>query len=385
MSAKEFDELIKDKLGQPDFAYLPEDYRAMNKQLIAARQGRTSRKIFFWLTSIAACMLIGIAISALTGNNVYKGELATKKETAQAGSSQNAVPSIAAPQKEANAPINKENRVALDQKKASTKQNVAPQPNDLPGITMQKLIAGKNEQNAKASDKPVFNGRLDNINLAQNVPTSSLTPRSPYYAIVPRPTEETDDPYSRKVNISLAGGVNYGSANQGYLLGASARKNLGDKLYVEGDIAYTNSSTQRTVSTYSAPTSTVNGVFSPAPTISSKENASSLNYLQLSPGAGYHIHKKIAVGVAADLQRLLQNNAPTTSSTVMTNGISSETGKIMPELDYGFIGKTEYSVSSRLKAGLQYREGLNNFLSNTNKYFDRNYFQVQVKYSLFNK
>ena len=275
----------------------------------------------------------------------------------------------------------KQTKTNSNQQYRAPKQNIIPHANDILDITYQKPIVGEIGQNDKVNEKHAMRPQPGNISLAQytHITTSSS------YIPEPVPDAEKSDPYSRKVNISLAGGLNYGSASQGYLLGASVRKNLSNKLYIEGDVAYTNSNSQRTVNSYaSAPTNPLNmSNIQSSPTTT--ENVNSLSYLQLSPVIGYHLHKKIAVGVGADFQRLLQNNTSTTSANNFIGAATTETGKIIPDMDYGIICKTEYSVSSRLKTGLQYREGMNNFLSNTNKYFDRNYFQVQIKYSLFNK
>ncbi len=392
MSAKEFDELIKSKLGEADFAYANEDYHAMNAQLLAAREGKSSRKMWLLLTGIAACMLIVIVISALSTNSSYNGQLASKEVIAKPMPSQTTNSPLTEQKQQEPEITNIATVTATKQTDRTPKQNIIPQRNGISGITYQKKATTQTVPNNKADSMPSNGVQKADINVFpignEAFLLSSLNAPPSHNVSGVSELEPLWKDYikiDRSLNVSLAGGLNYGAASQGYLLGASVRKNLSNKLYVEGDLAYTNSNSQRTVNAYNTSMFVGNANTAPALAASSKENVNSLSYLQLSPSLGYHIHKKIAIGVGADVQRLLQANAPTTSSSAFSNGMASETGKIMPDLDYGIIGKTEYAVSSRLKAGLQYREGMNNFLSNTNKYFDRNYFQVQIKYSLFNK
>lgn len=374
MSANEFDELLKSKMAGNGFAYDPEDYTAMARQLAATRRAKPSRTILLLLLSMAACIAFAVIISGITQRNEKTdSDTITKNDTKTI-----AAPSHILPKPVANTVAS--NNESLSRAKTKDSNNNVFKENKKTGSLIAKVNDGNeapgkiiySDQVKNIAIAPSSKVNIDGISIPQNKPFTST--KSDIEGLI---QEEIEHNYNRKLNISLAGGVNYGSANQGYLLGASARKDLGRKLYVEGDIAYINSNPATGPSPRGA-SSFVNGVSNvsaPAP----NNNLSALNYLQMSPVVGYHIHKKIALGLGPDFQRLLQNNT-SSAATVYT----PEADKIAPGLDFGFIGKTEYSVSKRLKAGFLYREGMNNFISNTNKYFERNYFQVQVKYSLLN-
>ena len=51
----------------------------------------------------------------------------------------------------------------------------------------------------------------------------------------------------------------------------------------------------------------------------------------------------------------------------------------------GLTGKTEYAVTKKLKAGVLYREGINNLINGGEEYLDRRYLQVQLKFRVFGK
>ncbi len=110
-----------------------------------------------------------------------------------------------------------------------------------------------------------------------------------------------------------------------------------------------------------------------------RESSYNLYYAQLSPSIGYHINKSFSIGVGGDFQRLLLDGKTFTS--VDNSGASKE----VPSMDVGLIGKGELSINKKIKAGLCYRQGFNNMINGTNKYIDRTYLQVQLKYMIFKK
>jgi hypothetical protein len=59
--------------------------------------------------------------------------------------------------------------------------------------------------------------------------------------------------------------------------------------------------------------------------------------------------------------------------------------EVMPLFDVGVVGKTEYALTKHVKAAVAYRKGINNVLTPMDKYIDRDYLQVQVRYSIFNR
>jgi len=182
---------------------------------------------------------------------------------------------------------------------------------------------------------------------------------------------------SKKASLSIAGGYNQGSTNVGYMVGVNTRKHLGNKLYVEGDVAF--AANRNNDQTLSMQTSTYesyarNGGFannlksSPA-----TSEVSNLYYLQVTPTVGYQLMNKLSVGAGADVQRLFHDGNKT--------AFIAENGKMtpVPTMDYGLVGKTEYSLLKNLKAGVQYRYGMNNVLAPDKNYVNRSYLQVQLK------
>ena len=368
MSAKEFDESLKSKLAEADFAFNPDDYAAMAQKLVIARRSNPSRRILLLLLSTAACIAFALAIPGIiriTENTANTVTIATtEKETIPSSVLENK----ATPKKENSSTNNLADITPKHSAKLKATRNLQ---NSLsaqnPTANINSIVAAPGAN--KTTQAAIADGPGKNKNLAKDIPMAQNT----FHLDVPLPTERENN-YNRKLNISLGGGVNYGSSSQGYAIAASARKNISNKLYVEGDLAYLNTTAHYTSTTSVGQPSTFAG-FKPV----TVNNLSTFNYLQLSPTMGYHLHKKLAVAVGPDFQRLLQSNATTATAS------TSDGDKIAPDMDFGFIGKTEYAVYQRLKAGFLYREGMNNFLTNTNKYLERNYFQVQLKYSLSNK
>ena len=191
--------------------------------------------------------------------------------------------------------------------------------------------------------------------------------------------------FPKGTNISLAGGVNYGTLNGGYTAGLNARHHLG-RWYVESDVAFVNydaagatNVSNNTLAVLVNNTNNVNGAMIASRSREAPEPQEHVQYLQASPGIGYHLFKKITIGANADIQRMLQQNS---NNTVQ---VSDDAVKLFPLTDYGIAGKAEVSVTSKLNAGIIYRQGMNNLLSAGTDYLDRRYLQVQLKYRLIGK
>lgn len=185
----------------------------------------------------------------------------------------------------------------------------------------------------------------------------------------------------RSTQLHLTGGYNYGSLNAGYMAGVNARQRLSSKLYLEGDIAIThNQASQATVLSPAHYNALIKGTGAQRPTSNTViQNPASLYYLQFNPSFGYQLHPRLSLSVGADLQQLLDGN---NNRTLVF--ISGEP-KLIPDLDMGITGRTEYALSQRIKAGILYREGMNNVLRSGHTYFDRRYLQVQLKLRIFGR
>jgi hypothetical protein len=183
--------------------------------------------------------------------------------------------------------------------------------------------------------------------------------------------------YSKKTLLSVTGGMNYGSLESGYTAGINAKKNLGRKLFLEGDLAIVgNSVSKSTISPETYDALSKNKI----ETSDINKNGTTITYINFNPSLGYQVHKKVSFSVGADMQRLLDYN-DRERTVVFT---SAET-KLVPDFDMGLTGRTEYTISKRFKAGLLYREGINNFVQGSDEYLNRRYFQVQLKYSVLGK
>ena len=107
-----------------------------------------------------------------------------------------------------------------------------------------------------------------------------------------------------------------------------------------------------------------------------------LPYAQVAPAVGVQVMKKWSLAAGPDFQQALVDNRP---AAVPASEQPFSNVTVMPLFDMGLIGKTEYSITHRIKAQLSYRKGINNILTPENKYIDRNYMQVQVRCAIFNK
>jgi hypothetical protein len=123
----------------------------------------------------------------------------------------------------------------------------------------------------------------------------------------------------------------------------------------------------------------------PTPVVSSSAQEREVNYnlyyAQVTPTLGYNIHKKISVGVGADVQRLLLNE----SSAAGADAGQQASTRELPAFDLGLVGKAECALSNTIKAGVSYRQGMNNVVAPNANYLDRNYVQVQLKFLLLRK
>ena len=104
-----------------------------------------------------------------------------------------------------------------------------------------------------------------------------------------------------------------------------------------------------------------------------------LSYAQVTPSIGYQLMKRMSIGVGPDFQQMLVDNRPATDASYRGNI------QVAPAFDVGFIGKSEYALTKKIKAAVYYRKGVNSIITLTDKYIDRDYVQFQVKCTIFNK
>jgi hypothetical protein len=76
---------------------------------------------------------------------------------------------------------------------------------------------------------------------------------------------------------------------------------------------------------------------------------------------------------------MLVDNRPATSEVDRGNL------QVAPSFDVGFVGKTEYALTQRVKAAVSYRKGINGVINPSDKFIDRDYVQFQMRCTIFNR
>ena len=410
MSTNEFDRLVRDKFDSGEFEYKPEGWQQLSRRIDLtppekAIKAGASAGMLRWLpkAGIAAGVAALIGLSVLFFNRTKSTTDITPtagvQPAATSGHTQApvvttpATPSVAPPSVAAtNVPV-----VVAGHNRGAANKTIVPQQQAQQPVntTVVPQANTNNEHIAQA------NTTQPQTQPANNKKPSVQLPKQPDFS----ENAYAEDGHRRtgRTSFSLAGGVNYGSLNTGYTLGVSARRKLGTgRFYLEGDLAFVNSNAPKAAAVseaqYDALSSNYTGgskntgntgasaepaalaaVPAPVKSVSQEQALNSLYYLQLSPSVGYNIKKNISVSLGADVQRLLQNNNNEETPVVLT----SDQLKLIPQTDVGLTGRAEYGVTRRLKAGMLYREGVNALIDN--KYINRRYVQVQLKFMLFGK
>ena len=387
MKPREFDDLIRQKFDQNDFEYNPQNWARLEEQL----EGRTKKRsmIMWWwmpLAGVAASVALAIGISTMwrqaeTGNagvadfawnypvhhatvNDPKGAMQyvtniVPQHVKKHANKTNNHP-VKAQIKEADFGINLQNALAFNSSKADKKTEVFAE--EVPGV---KKKEQKKDLAAKAG-----------------------------YTTFKKDAESNEAP---KLSILLSGGFNSGNQNSGYVGGVSIRRMISNKVFIESDVAFVSSNNTPTINglhtyttqgtSYTAAKTTKTTVDKTPPPvyhadpIEIPENYN-ISYAQVSPSIGVQVMKKLSIAAGPDFQQALTNNRP--STTPIAN-LSSENVAVSPLFDFGFMAKTEYSLSRKLKAQFSYRKGMNNALTPGDRFIDRNYMQLQVRCAIFNK
>jgi len=404
MKPKEFDELIRQKFDQNDFAYNPGNWDKMAEQL-EGRAKKRSMIMWLWMPALgmAASVALAIGVSSMLkygapGDNGVNTEYTHVNTFAQQQPVQDLAaivtqePAVPVKQDE---PVRKVNHSALAKPGQKEADHVI-------GISFNNAI-----RTQVVVQKPV-----DNVNLAV-VPNSAAqkvaaknkregTVIAPGYHTFAK--QEVADNKPAKLSFILLGGVNQGNHNSGYAAGATVRRMLNDKVYVESDVAFASSdNTQKTqYMSYDNASGSGGGgvtaakggtvakmakvesalavpVVTPEGTVKTQDISYNLYYAQVTPSIGYKIMKKMSIGVGPDFQKMLVDNRPAVS-TVDRGNI-----QVAPLFDVGFIGKTEYALTRKVKAAVSYRKGANGIINPSDKYIDRDYLQFMLKCTIFNK
>jgi hypothetical protein len=392
MSTNEFDRLFKDRFDEHEFAYNPGHWEKLTRELPVERKRRT---ILPWLTGMAASVaLLAGGYWFFHNASQHTQDIATIKQpsspsvthsiTQQPTPSQNQNQEQTIPVQEALKAIiptpAPPTLMANSKNAKSTHTSYPAAPSEKQDKNIYETPTKPSEKNllpfipnpvAPPNDKIAVNEPL------KSAPAPSITENLHDPIFFPSENDEPAKP-SGKTSISLAGGFNYGSLNAGYAASVNAKKKIGRKLFVEGDLGFMQN--QQVVSSSMSTTgfNSVAGGGAAGRPAKLEEKPNDIYYFQLSPSLGYQLHEKISIGAGVDMQKLLDGS--TTDRPV----VATEDGfKMIPLWDAGITGKTEYNISKRVKAGILYREGINNMFSGDKRYFERRYLQVQMKLKLF--
>ncbi len=385
MKPSEFDELVRQKFEQNDFEYNPQNWNLLSKKLEGNAKNRRIN-LMWWmpLIGVAASVTMAMGITTIIKNaapesSEIKVEV-TKSQTLQTENKKKTeIPKILV-----DSAIENTTNIGITYKKVNTV--ITKTDSNSIGISMA-AFTNNYSFTTKKGQKKSFNtidllAKNEDGNLKKKIKEQ---PENKNYTF----KQEETTYKCPKASIIISGGYNYGNLNNGYMIGATARRMINDKVYVESDIAFTSSNnTQRNeyiVYThgnaargssriaYASDIVNVNGI------TKISEQSYNLNYAQVTPSLGYKLMKRMNIGVGPDFQQMLVDNRPEPSKTYKGNI------EVAPIFDIGFMAKSEYALSKKIKAAIYYREGINNIITPTNKYIDRNYVQCQIKWAVFNK
>ncbi len=400
MKPREFDDLVRQKFDQNDFAYSPQNWERLAEQM-DGRSKKRSMLMWLWMPAVgmAASVALALGVSTLLrfGAPDAGSAGAGYATTGKFLESQPAQPLVAM------VPYTPHHEDVAPQKQTKKIVKTAIRP-------VEKTVATsfgiklQNALNAGSRMAVVPNSAAPQKLVVPDVRKKDVATREVYHTF-----RQDAHTIKKPLNLSVivSGGVCQGNRNSGYMAGATLRKMINDKVYVEGDVAFASSdNTQATMyMDYSGSNSTMPG--GPSGTTAAKPASAekvttdavevvpvdngpvgvakvrdvsyNLYYAQITPSIGYKIMKRMSVGLGPDFQKMLIDNRPATSEVDRGNL------QVAPTFDVGFIGKTEYALTQRVKAGISYRKGINGVITTSNKYIDRDYLQFQMRCTIFNR
>lgn len=410
MKPREFDDLVRQKFDQGDFAFNPASWDRMAEQL----DGRAKkRSMFMWLWMPAAGMAASVALAlgvtsmwqfSVPGAGGDSG-LAHKGSWVKRAPEQQhiaMIPYVASKDDVTSRPAATGRKTTTRGTKPAEKT-----PATIVSIRLQNMLTTSvDTRGAKAT--AMVNAAPTNKNITPETIKKEITAHD--QEAIPTFRREAHVQH-KPINLSVivAGGVYQGHNNSGYMAGATVRKMINDKVYVEGDVAFaTSDNIQRTMymdysgggampaggssgATAARPTSGAEKTSSttdadntpivnnPAGVAKMRDVAYNLYYAQVTPSIGYKIMKRMSVGMGPDFQQMLVDNRPEQSA------VDRGTLQVVPTFDVGLVGKTEYALTQRVKAGVSYRKGINSVITMGDKYIDRDYIQFQMRCTIFNR
>lgn len=393
MSPNEFDRLLREKFDNEMVTFNPDQW----KRLASALPKEKNRKlIYIKLGSIAAALvLLGFGFLYFNDSNNSIASVDKKEATPKASiivspdlkndspiklNEPTAKTTISTPLKLDNLTsstsiVKKNSTKSLHQNTISIKsletQLAIQEPQVTHGFseTSEKFILSKHDDVVNSSNQKIKE-QISNSALSKTIQIADKELE----------IEDVKLLASKRTSINLTGGVNYGSLNLGYMASISAKQNLSDKLFIEGSIGFLQNQEVVSSNMSSSQYSQILNNSNRGRPAKFSESPSGIYFLQLAPMVGYEIFKNLSVGAGADIQRNLEGTIDNRAIVATEYGF-----KMIPIWDAGVTTKAEIGLNRQLKAGIVYREGLNNLLSGTQNYYNRRYVQVQLKLKLYGK
>jgi hypothetical protein len=405
MRPREFDDLIRQKFDENDFAYNARNWDSLAEQM-DGRAKKRSMLLWLWMPAAGMAASVALAIGVTTllrfGNAETTGNNSGYAHTGKFEQSR-----IAQQQPIAMIPYTAHNTELPAQRptKKATKNSARPSDKITAppiGLKLHHVLNAAANNNGMAV---VHNHAATTEKAAiKKIAGKEIAAREGFHTFR-QETQKIKKPLN--LSVILSGGVSQGSGNSGYMAGATVRKMITDKVYVESDVAFTSSdNTQRTqYMSYDAPatgsgltgsgataakpgsasktTDSESGINvpnnSPVGVVKTQDISYNLYYAQVTPSIGYKLMKRMSIGMGPDFQKMLIDNRPATSEVDRGNL------QVAPTFDVGFVGKTEYALTQRVKAAISYRKGINGVINPSDKFIDRDYVQFQMRCTIFNR
>lgn len=387
MKPKEFDELVRQKFDQNEFEYNPGNWERLTEEL-DGRAKKRSVLVWWWmpLAGVAASVALAMGVTNLwqPEGAVAPAVAVFAPKSSQPHSIQGSGNVVATKSE----PMHKDVQYTDYVKKSKNETVVVmEQEPEKFGINLQNAI--------RFNASPAGNKK---INLMKNMELAVTkdNDRKKVIATKDEPTyntfKEEEVKKAPRLSINLSGGVSHSSQVSGYTAGATIRKMINEKVFVEGQVAFISANNTETepYMYYSSKhaagkTSAVDGGPADKPIVDkgvlrTRDVSYNLSYAQVSPSVGFKIIKRMSIAAGPDFQQVLADNRPTPATDITHENVA-----VAPLFDLGLIGKTEYAVTKNLKAGVSYRKGINNVITPMGKFIDRDYLQFEVKCAIFNR
>lgn len=358
MKSKEFDDLVRGSFENARLPYNPENWQKLAAILPDRKKKTGIRYLLVPLASVAASVAMAVGITTWVNHAGDNLTMAAKSANSSSHIARIPTQHISAPIFEDITPFEPIAHSAL------------PVAHKIPAPRKEALQNNKNEEQPVQEILIASNNPLPSSseNTAGNVFYQNLTPARK----------------EKRTYISMNAGYNYGTLKSGYVMGFSIGRKLNETFFVEGDVSIVgNMAGSNTKLSFTAGNPAATGKYTDAPAQITKtiqlQKYYNIFYVQVAPSVGMRLSPKVAVGMGADMQRLLQDK----KLTVHTSDGNNQ--KTLPMYDMGITAKAEYNLTKEIKASLNYRKGLNQAIGGDKQLLDRDYLQLQLKFNILNK